>query len=100
MSKKELILDKFTESLAGFLKYKESTQSTNEIEHRKLLKIMSKIISSELTDRQKECLVMHYYNNLNICQIAAKLNIDKSTVSRHVSRAKCKIKRILSYYLS
>ena len=99
MSGKKLTLDKFTESLAGFLKYEESTQNTNEIEHRKLLKIMSKIISSELTKRQKDCLIMHYYDNLGVCQIAYKLNIDKSTASRHVSRAKYKIKRILSYYL-
>ena len=42
---------------------------------------------------------MHYYDNLGVCQIAYKLNIDKSTASRHVSRAKYKIKRILSYYL-
>ena len=99
MPRQKVTLNKFTESLAGFLKYEENIQSTNEVEHRKLLKIMSKIISSELTDKQKECLVMYYYENLNICQIAHELNIDKSTASRHVSRAKFKIKRLLSYYM-
>ena len=99
MPRQKLTLSPFTESLAGFLKYSEKLQNTNEIEHKKLLKIVTKIVTGELTKRQKECITMHYYNNLNITQIATELNIDKSTASRHVTRAKNKLKKLLEYYI-
>ena len=99
MPKQKVNLNNFTESLAGLLKYEKSMQATNEIEYRKLLKVMSKVISGELTLRQKECLTLRYYSNLTICQIASELSINKSTASRHISRAKFKIKRLLEYYM-
>ena len=98
MPRKKLPLDDFTESLAGFIKYKEQDQETNVIEYRKIIKIMTKLIYNELSKRQKECVTMRYFEKMQVCQIAKKLQIDKSTVSRHISRAKEKLKKLLEYY--
>lgn len=100
MPKQKLFLGDFTEALAGVAKYEESTSGTNELEYRKILKILPKIIEGELSERQKKCITMRYCENLSITKIAEKLNIDKSTASRHVNRAKKKLKRILCYYLN
>lgn len=98
MSRKKLSLNDFTESLAGFIKYKEQDQETNIIEYRKIIKIMTKLIHNELSNRQKECVTMRYFEKMQVCQIAKKLKIDKSTASRHISRAKEKLKKLLEYY--
>ena len=100
MPKQKLFLGDFAEALAGVAKYEESVSGTNELEYRKILKILPKIIDGELSERQKKCLTMRYCENLSVTEIAEKLNIDKSTVSRHISRAKAKLKRILRYYFS
>ena len=98
MPGKKLSLNDFTESLAGFTKYKEQDQETNLIEYRKTIKIMTNLIQHELSVRQKECITLRYFEKMGVCQIAEKLKIDKSTASRHISRAKKKLKKLLEYY--
>ena len=99
MSKTKLPLNEFTESLAGMIEYNRSYSQNNENEYKKLLKILSKIIEGELTTRQKECIVLKYYNKLTVTQIAFKLGVGKSTVSRHISKAKNRLHKLLTYYL-
>ena len=54
----ELSLTNFTESIAGLMEYNIKLQQTNESEYKKILKILTKAISGELTGRQRECLTM------------------------------------------
>ena len=96
----ELSLNTFTESIAGMKNYNINFQQTNENEYKKILKILSKAISGELTNRQKECIVMRYYQKLTVTEIANKLYVGKSTVSRHIKKAKLRLQKILNYYLS
>ena len=98
MPKKKLTLNDFTESLAGYNQYKEKDQETNIVEYRKIIKIMTKLIQNELSKRQKECITMKFFEKMSVCQIAKNLKIDKSTASRHISRAKEKLKKLLEYY--
>ena len=98
LPKQKLNLNEFTESLAGLLTYNENNGETNTLEHRKILKIMKKLLYGELSKRQTECLKMRYCDGMQIKQIAEKLRINKSTASRHVSRAKEKLKKLLEYY--
>ena len=57
-------------------------------------------MEGELTGRQKECLILKYYKNLNVTQIALKLGVGKSTVSRHIKKAKLRLYKVLNYYLN
>lgn len=99
MSNNKLQLNEFTESLAGMLEYSKTFERNNEYEYKKLLKILSKIIIGELTERQRECIVMKYYKNLTVTQIACDLGVGKSTISRHISKAKKRLHKVLKYYL-
>ena len=53
----------------------------------------------ELTPRQGEILALYYDRGLKMPQIARKLGINRSTVSRTVKRAKERLYRCLRYAL-
>lgn len=99
MKNTKIQFTEFTESLAGMIEYNNHSENTNFNEYQRILKIMSKAIIGELTDRQRECIIMRYYQKLSVTEIAAKLNIGKSTVSRHIKKARIRLKRILDYYI-
>lgn len=61
-------------------------------------RILGRAIRHELTDRQRECLTMYYLEGIKMKDIAEKLALSKSTVSRHISTATHKLRHIASYY--
>ena len=56
-------------------------------------------IRQELTPRQQQILRMRFVENMRVVDIAAALEVDKSTVSRTLSRATKKLYRVLRYSL-
>lgn len=58
---------------------------------------LKKAINSELTDRQRIMVTEFYFDGLSVTAIANKYNISKSTVSRHLSRARERLKGALKY---
>ena len=53
----------------------------------------------ELTPRQREILALYYDRGLKMPQIARRLGVNRSTVSRTVKRAKDRLYRCLRYAL-
>lgn len=72
---------------------------TNEESRNKMKKILYSALQSELTDRQRTCLIEHYLNGKKEKDIALEQNLNPSTVSRHITKAKEKLKHIASYYM-
>lgn len=72
--------------------------STNSESREKMKKIISKAILSELTEKQRYCLVSHYIDGKKGKQIAEELCVNPSTVSRHIKEATKKLRHIASYY--
>lgn len=99
MTNTKIQFTEFTESLAGMIEYNKQFENTNFNERQRLLKILSKAVIGELTDRQRECIIMRYYQKLSVTEIAIKLNIGKSTVSRHIKKARIRLQKILDYYI-
>ena len=65
----------------------------------KMKRILGQAIQNELTDKQKKCLTLYYYNQMKMKDIAKELGLNISTVSRHISTATKKLKRIAQYYI-
>ena len=50
-----------------------------------------------LTDRQRETLLAHYFENKPICQIARERGVNRATVWRCLRRAEDRMRRYLMY---
>lgn len=59
---------------------------------------MARVIKNELTPRQREIIVLYYYKGFGVSEIADKLDLAPSTVSRTIKRAREKIYKFLKYY--
>ncbi len=57
------------------------------------------VVENCLTGRQKQCLLMYYYENMKLTDIARKLGISVSSVSRHIKKAKFIISQKSEYYI-
>lgn len=65
---------------------------------RKLKKLLLNVINNELTPRQKEIIVLYYFNGIDIVTIARQLGISPQAVSAVMSRARVRMYRIMQYY--
>lgn len=99
MSNRALHLDELMDSIISASEHKKECLDVNN-EYQKMLKVLTKVIEGELTDRQRECVFMYYGNNMKIKDISKQLNIYPSTVSRHLKKSKTRVELIISYYFS
>lgn len=71
----------------------------NDARMQRLRRNLKKAIDQELTGRQQTMLLMRYSENCSQTDVAARLGVDKSTVSRTLARARKKLARVLQYSL-
>lgn len=82
----------------SYLMYDNSRGADNRADRERMKKILFRAVKHELTERQRECLLMHYIEGVKMKDIAARLGLSKSTVSRHISAAERKLRRVAAYY--
>ncbi len=70
---------------------------TNSKNLNAMKKALSKAIETELTDRQREIVNEYYFGGATVTEIAKRRGISKSTVSRHLSRSRERLKSALKY---
>ena len=61
--------------------------------------ILLKVINNELTPRQKEIIVLYYFQKKDIVAISRELDVTPQAVSAAMSRARLRMFRILQYYI-
>ncbi len=76
--------------------FETSTNSRRLVAMRKAL---ARAMDTELTDRQKLMTTEFYFNGESVTAIAKKYGVSKSTVSRHLSRSRERLKGALKYGL-
>ncbi|MGI5979632.1 MAG: sigma-70 family RNA polymerase sigma factor [Oscillospiraceae bacterium] len=54
-------------------------------------------INEELTDRQRELIELYYLENMNMTEIARRLGISPSTVSRTLKRGRGRLRKYIKY---
>lgn len=89
----EFCADKKIAALIG------DTESSNSAKHRMMLKILRKVIEEALTERQREMITLYYFDRDNIPQIAEKLGVNRSTVSRTISRGRRNIMEKMKFFI-
>ena len=73
--------------------------STNNRQLTALKQALVRAIDSELTERQKAMVIEFYFKGETVTSIAQKYGVSKSTVSRHLSRSRERLKKALKYGL-
>ena len=73
------------------------SNSSNDTKIQRMKKIMNIAIENELTQRQRDCIRMRYFENLPVREIAEKIGIRPATVYKHLSRAICIFKKCAVY---
>ncbi|WP_081460063.1 sigma-70 family RNA polymerase sigma factor [Ruminococcus champanellensis] len=77
----------------------ESEAETNQAQMQRLKRALRDVIKNDLTPRQKEMVVLYYYEGMRMPQIAQQLNRDVSTVSRTIKRARRNLRDRLKYLI-
>ena len=58
---------------------------------------VARALRQDVTDRQRQYLQLYYDQGLNMPQIARRLGVNKSTVSRTIKRGEARLRRCLRY---
>ena len=69
----------------------------NSASRKRLIVNLRRAIREEITDKEWEALQMYYVQQLKMADIAARLNVNISTVSRNIKRGRNKLNRCLRY---
>ena len=92
-----LSLDRFRENIKSLEMYKINNSGDNSEQSTALKRVLRSVIDHELTERQREIIILYYFEGKNILEIGECLCINKSTVSRHLGKARVRIERVLRY---
>lgn len=71
----------------------------NSLQLERLRRNLRRAREQELTPRQQDLLRLHYEQKLSVSEIAELLNVNASTVSRTLQRARDRLRRCLQYTL-
>lgn len=74
--------------------------SFNERKKKALIRLVKKIVEENFTERQKQIFFLKVEAGLSQKDIANKLHINASTVSRSLKSSQKKIMRVYDYYIS
>jgi RNA polymerase sigma factor (sigma-70 family) len=61
-------------------------------------KALKRVIEEQLSDRQKQYLVLYYFEDRDMPTIAKMFGVNVSTVSRTINRARQNIFKYMKYY--
>lgn len=80
-------------SLAAYF----ADNTDNESRRKRMKELIGIAISNELTERQRDCINMKYYQGMRAEEIAHRMNISKATVYKHIRQGIAAIKRCTIY---
>lgn len=85
-------------------------QKDNKLEHEALREFIGlvdcggnlgsrvkRVVDEELTERQRQMVEMYYFQRLSMPEIALKLGVSPSSVSRTIMRGRGRIRKFLKY---
>ena len=86
-----------SEDVGSLQEYLKDTASTNDEALLRAKNVLSKAIQTELTAKQQEYLLMQFCDGLTVTEISRRCGVDKSVVSRTISRAKRRLYHCIKY---
>lgn len=88
-----------SEWLGDMTVWMRANAQDNSEQLRRLRRNLRRAREQELTDRQQEMVSLYYDQGMTMPQIAERLGVNRSTVSRTLRRARDRLYRFLRYTL-
>lgn len=74
-----------------------SEENTNRAELDRVKVALWRALHEDVTEKQRQYLLLYYSEGLNMNEIGAQMGVDKSTVSRTIKRGEARLRRCLRY---
>lgn len=71
----------------------------DEAYRRAVSRAVREVIKNELSARQKQFIVLYYYEGMRMTEIAEETGVNVSTVSRTLARARKNVAKSTKYFL-
>lgn len=97
MSRKIVSLGQYEDNLFSLDKFYQNDLKMNNDQRLSAENAVIMAIDEELTNKQREVLLLYYFEGKSTIEIAKMLGVNKSSVSRLLSRAKMRIEKVLKY---
>lgn len=94
MSKRVLSINPFLDLLSN------KEPDVVDSEHQRIICVLSKAIKGELTQRQRDCVNLYYYQGKTVSEVAHELKIGVPTASKHLKKARNRLADVLRYSFS
>ena len=85
------------EAFAELIKNPQGDKCDDRL-HSVAVRALREIVKEELSERQKQFIVLYYYENKTMAEIADICGVNVSTVSRTLRRARKNITDRMKYY--
>lgn len=82
---------------ADMAAYTREMASDNVQQLDRLKENLARALRQDVTDRQRQFLMLYYGQGLNMRQIGERVGVNKSTVSRTIKRGEARLRRCLRY---
>lgn len=79
-------------------KFDNDSDNFSERKIKAMLNIMRKVVDEELSEKQRECVIMVKFQGLKQNEVASVLGLNPSTVCRHLKGAQKKFDNALRYF--
>ncbi len=77
--------------------YSMQMAADNSKEINRLKRNLIRALQEDVTERQRQALLMYYAQGYNMREIGEQLGVDKSTISRTIKRGERRLQRCLRY---
>ena len=77
--------------------YSRQMAADNSQEISRLKRNLIRALQEDVTQRQRQALLLYYAEGLNMREIGERLGVDKSTISSTIKRGERRLRRCLRY---
>lgn len=85
---------RFAADMAAFAR---TMEEDNSAQLSRVRRNLARALREELTDRQRQVVVLYYGHRLNTREIGEKLGVSRSSVARTIKRGEARLRRCLRY---
>lgn len=93
----KVTLDGFSEQLLSLRNYQERNACDNREQLQRIARLLRPAMESELNATQRDMVIKYYFDGLTMQQISTLYGVNRSTVSRYLSRSRRRLERALKF---